>query len=165
MTSEICMGTNVVSEKLFGRSLTIHVNNLKGSVNYLKNSWKNPKLLNTSSFYIPWNVDLSYLGKMLRASTSISCFLINPGKDPGLQQQTYHWWPMHSVAVKIKSQLWPEKHFGKDCLEKVTLKRIIYIQQRPNPEIPSVLGFLLGGIIVNSLLFRPVKLGFSYIFK
>lgn len=91
MTSEICMGSNVVLEKLFGRSLTIYVNNLKGSINYLKNSWKNPKLLNTSSLYIPWDVDLSYLGKMLRTSTSISRFLINPGKDPELQQQSYHW--------------------------------------------------------------------------
>lgn len=81
---------------------------------------------------------------------------------------------MYGTTMKIKNQVSTAGSGQKETLEKsiqrrlwVTWEKVIYvlIQWRPNPEIAAVLDFLLGDIIINSLLFRPVDLGFSVIFR
>lgn len=42
----------------------------------------------------------------------------------------------------------------------MTLEKTVYVQLRPNSEIAPGFNFLLGDIIINALLFRPIELGF-----
>lgn len=71
---------------------------------------------------------------------------------------------MPGAAVKIKNQMNIAGSGQKETLEKivqrrlqVALERIIYVQWRLNPEIAPVLGFLLGDIIINFLLFSKLS--------